>query len=205
MDASTLLKYSKIVPVVIIDDPESAVALAETLVDAGLNTIEVTLRTPLAMQAIEKIASAVPEALLGAGSIRQASQFEQAKSAGARFAVSPGASEILLDAAVASEMPFVPGAVTASEAIRLQEREYSLLKFFPAELAGGTKMLKALGAPLPEARFMPTGGITVELAGEYLALPNVSCIGGSWITPAELLANKDFKAIGKIARAAATM
>ncbi len=195
MDATTLLSGLSIIPVVVIDDPASALPLAEALIDAGLATIEVTLRTPRAVESIEIIAAAFPEACIGAGSVRTESQFAQVKNAGARFAVSPGSSDALLAAAARHEMPFVPGAVTASETIRLQEHGYSLIKFFPAELTGGTRMLQALGAPLPEARFFPTGGITPELAASYLKLKNVACIGGSWIAPINLIAAGDFKSI----------
>ncbi len=203
MDASNILRNERIVPVVVIDDADAASSLAEVLFEAGFGAIEITLRTTESLQAIENIAAAFPDRCVGAGSIRTIEQFAQIKGAGARFAVSPGSSELLLDAAAEYEMPFVPGAVTASEAIRLQERGYTLIKFFPAELAGGSRMLKALGGPLPEARFFPTGGITPKLAKDYLALPNVACIGGSWLTPANLLAAGDFKSIARLAHDAA--
>ncbi len=205
MDATELLRGARIVPVVVVDDPAIAAPLAEVLFEAGLDAIEITLRTPLALQAIENIMAAFPDACVGAGSVRTAEQFVQIRGVGARFAVSPGSSELLLEAAAINEMPFVPGAVTASEIIRLQEHGYALMKFFPAELAGGTQMLKALGAPLPEARFFPTGGITPELAAEYLQLPSVACIGGSWITPGNLLAARDFASIARLARDAARL
>lgn len=205
MDATELLSGTCIVPVIVLDDPLIAVRLAEVLFGAGLGTIEITLRTPKALEAIENIAALLPEVIVGAGSVRTASQLTQVKNAGARFAVSPGSSESLLDAAARQAIPFVPGAVTASEIINLQDRGYLLSKFFPAEMAGGTAMLKALAAPLPEARFFPTGGITPELAKNYLALANVACIGGSWITPAALLAEGDFKMVAKIAQNAARL
>jgi 2-dehydro-3-deoxyphosphogluconate aldolase/(4S)-4-hydroxy-2-oxoglutarate aldolase len=204
MDAAELLHSVRVVPVIVVDDPSIAIPLAEVLYEAGLGTIEITLRTPSALEVIENIAVKLPEVIVGAGSVRTAGQLTQVKSAGARFAVSPGSSESLLEAALKLEIPFVPGAVTASEIISLQERGYTLTKFFPAELAGGTQMLQTLGAPLPEARFFPTGGISPALAKEYLALPNVACVGGSWLTPADLLAAGDFKSIEKIARNAAT-
>lgn len=205
MDATELLKDARIVPVVVLDDPDSAVALAEALVEAGLRFVEITLRTPKALPVIEHIAAGVPDAIVGAGSVRTPLQFAAIRNAGARFAVSPGFSEQLNDAARQLAMPFVPGAVTASEVLRLQEYGYTLMKFFPAELAGGIGMLKALGAPLPEARFFPTGGITPALAPDYLRLSNVRCIGGSWITPPDLLAAGDFHAISDIARDAASL
>lgn len=203
MDASELLQDARIVPVVVMDDPGAGVALAETLVDAGLPYMEITLRTGKALAVIEKMAAATPAAVIGAGSVREAAQFRQIRDAGARFAVSPGSSATLAEAAAEANMPFVPGGVTASELIRLQELGYSLVKFFPAELAGGISMLKALGGPLPEVRFFPTGGITPERAADYLALPNVSCLGGTWITPADRLAARDFASIGTLARQAA--
>lgn len=203
MDASQLLKDARIVPVVVIDDPEAGAILAETLVDAGLRYVEITLRTGSALKVIEKMASAAPDAVIGAGSLRQAAQFRQIRDAGARFAVSPGFSRTLTEAAIETKMPFVPGGVTASELIVLRELGYSLVKFFPAELAGGISMLEALGGPLPEVRFFPTGGITAAGAADYLSLPNVSCLGGTWITPPDRLAARDFESIGKLARQAA--
>lgn len=205
MDASQTLKQARIVPVVVIEDADRAVPLAETLLAAGLSAIEITLRTDSALDAIRRVADAVPAMLVGAGSIRRPSQISEVQSAGARFAVSPGATDELLAAASDARLPLVPGAVTAYEVTQLMNRGYTLLKFFPAELAGGVAMLKALGAPLPEARFFPTGGITTKNAADYLALPNVACLGGTWITPADLLRSKDFEAIGRLAAAAAEL
>lgn len=200
MDATALLAGTSIVPVVAIDDPDDALMLADTLIGAGLATIEVTLRTTGALKAIDNICKEFPDACVGAGSVRNAIQFAQVKDVGAKFAVSPGASAELLDAAEHHQLPFVPGAVTASEIIRLLGHGYSLIKFFPAELAGGVKMLQALGAPLPEAQFFPTGGISAEIAPEYLRLSNVSCIGGSWIAPTSLINSRDFETISRLAR-----
>jgi 2-dehydro-3-deoxyphosphogluconate aldolase/(4S)-4-hydroxy-2-oxoglutarate aldolase len=199
MDATNLLSDSFVVPVIVLDDPQLAVPMAEVLIEAGLSTLEITLRTPNALKVIEAIATKLPGVIVGAGSVLTANQFNQASNAGARFVVSPGSSEGLLESASRLKLPFVPGANTATEVISLQDRGYTLTKFFPAELAGGIRMLKALGAPMPNARFFPTGGITPELANEYLALPNVSCIGGTWLTPLRLLASGDFKAIAKLA------
>ena len=190
-------------PVVVIDDVDTAIPLAELLFEAGFGAIEITLRTSSALRAIENVAAVFPDICVGAGSVRTAKQFVQVRDAGARFAVSPGSSEVLLDAAAKHEMPFVPGAVTASEIIRLQERGYTLMKFFPAELAGGTAMLKSLGGPLPEAQFFPTGGITPALAKDYLSLTNVACVGGSWLAPTNLLAAGDLQSIAKLAHDAA--
>jgi len=205
MDARTLLEPYKIVPVVVVDDADDAVRLAEVFVEAGVGVIEVTLRTSAAMQALEAIASRVPEMLLGAGSVRSAAQLADVAAAGARFAVSPGSSSALLEAAAASAMPFVPGAITPSEVLGLLERGYTLQKFFPAEAAGGIPFLKSLSSPIPEAAFMPTGGIGPGLARDYLALPNVLAVGGSWLAPSALVASGAFDEIAALARDAAAI
>lgn len=205
MDASQLLAGAAVVPVVVIEDADTAVELARTLARAGLGVIEVTLRTESALESIRRIAEQVPEVIVGAGSVRRVSQFADVHSAGAKFAVSPGASDALLAAATALNLPFVPGAVTPSESIRLLEQGFKLQKFFPAELAGGMAMLKAMGAPIPEARFFPTGGITADSAADYLAMRNVACIGGSWVVPATLLRNGDYAGIEEIAKDAAKL
>jgi 2-dehydro-3-deoxyphosphogluconate aldolase/(4S)-4-hydroxy-2-oxoglutarate aldolase len=205
MNAADLLARQRVVPVVVIEDANDAVPLARTLLSAGLDAIEVTLRTEEGLEAIERIASEVPDMLLGAGSVRRAEQIAAVKSAGAEFAVSPGSSDSLLDAAADAALPFVPGAVTASEVLNLLDLGYTLLKFFPAELSGGAPFLKAIGAPIPEARFMPTGGVTPTNAAEYLSLANVACIGGSWIAPTGLLREKNFDAIARLAGEAARL
>jgi len=198
MDASKLLIGSRIVPVVVLANADVAVPLAEALLDAGLGVIEVTLRTDDALQGIEQIAKSVPDMVVGAGSLRRPEQFAEIAAAGAKFAVSPGSSLRLLTAAADHQMPFIPGAATPSEMIALFEQGYQLQKFFPAELAGGRPFLKAVGAPLPEVRFMPTGGITPDNAMEYLNMSNVACIGGSWITPLDRQVKRDFAAIRQI-------
>lgn len=198
MDASKLLVGSKIVPVVVLANADVAVPLAEALLESGLGVIEVTLRTDDALRGIEQIAKSVPDMVVGAGSLRRPEQFADIAAAGARFAVSPGSSRQLLAAAADHDMPFIPGAATPSEMIALFEQGYQLQKFFPAELSGGRPFLKAVGAPLPEVRFMPTGGVTPVNAMDYLNMSNVACIGGSWITPLELQATGDFDAIRQI-------
>ena len=205
MDASKLLAGANVVPVVVIDDAEKAVPLAECLLEAGLDVIEVTLRTAAGTEAIERIAAGVPGAIVGAGSIRTVDQLEAVQKAGAKFGVSPGATGRLLNAAKRSGLPLVPGAATPSEMMRLLQRGYTLQKFFPAELAGGVPYLKAVASPIPEVRFMPTGGIGADNAKDYLALKNVAAVGGSWITPASLLSAGDFDAIGKLAADAAKL
>lgn len=203
MDALATFSGIRVVPVVALSDSALAVPLAQTLAEAGIRAVEITLRTPQALASIEAVAAAVPDMLVGAGSIRSAEQVAQCVQAGARFLVSPGSSPAVLAAVEAASIPFVPGTVSASEIMTMAEAGYQLVKFFPAEPSGGTAMLKALSAPLPEARFFPTGGISAELAREYLALPSVACVGGSWFVPDAALAAGDFETIGKLARAAA--
>ena len=205
MSAAELLRGVRVVPVVVIDDADKAVPLAHTLLDAGLRAIEVTLRTPAGLEAIRRIAAEVPDMIVGAGSVRQAAQVSDIISAGARFGVCPGSSPALLDAVDDAGLPFIPGAITPSETLALLERGYSLQKLFPAELSGGVQYLKGIAAPIPEAHFMPTGGITVENAPAYLALDTVDCIGGTWIAPANALAASDFDTIANLARAAAAL
>ena len=205
MDASEILSAARIVPVVVIEDVATAVPLARTLGEAGLAHIEVTLRTDAALAAIERIAADVPELTVGAGSVRSPQQMADIINAGAVFAVSPGCSTALLDAARDFKVPFVPGAVTPSESMQLLDAGYVLQKFFPAELSGGRAFLSAMNAPLPEPRFFPTGGITPENASSYLLLSNVACIGGTWIAPAALLAQQDFNEVSRRARDAVAL
>ena len=205
MSAAELLRGIRVVPVVVIDDADKAVPLAQTLLDAGLGAIEVTLRTPAGLDAIRRIAAEVPDMIVGAGSVRHATQVADVVRAGGRFGVSPGSGPQLLEAVDAAALPFVPGAITPSETLALLERGYTLQKFFPAELSGGVQYIKGISAPIPEVRFMPTGGITMENASAYLALDNVSCIGGTWIATPDAVASSDFDTITRLARAAATL
>jgi 2-dehydro-3-deoxyphosphogluconate aldolase/(4S)-4-hydroxy-2-oxoglutarate aldolase len=198
MDATSLFQDIRLVPVIALQDQALAVDLALCLRDAGIGAIEVTLRTEAGLPAIELVANQVPDVMVGAGSVRFEHQFPEIFERGARFAVSPGASDKLLKMAARMRLPFVPGAATASEILALMEWDYSLIKFFPAENLGGVKMLKALSAPLPEARFFPTGGINADLIRDYLELSCVSCVGGSWFVPADLLAAKRFQDIQKL-------
>ncbi|GIH63693.1 MULTISPECIES: bifunctional 4-hydroxy-2-oxoglutarate aldolase/2-dehydro-3-deoxy-phosphogluconate aldolase [Microbispora] len=202
---SNLLDLAPVVPVVVLDDAESAVPLARALVAGGLPVIEVTLRTPAALDAIRRIAAEVPEAVIGAGTVRSPEDVEAATGAGARFLVSPGTTPGLLAAMLAAGVPFLPGVATATEAMTLAERGVRELKFFPAEPAGGVAYLKSLNGPLPDVRFCPTGGITPSNAPAYLALPNVGCVGGSWLTPRSLVAAGDFARIEKLASEAAAL
>ena len=202
MDAHDVFLNKGLVPVLVIKEPALAVPLAGTLVEAGISAMEITLRTAAALEAIDRVASQVPDILVGAGSVRHGHQFREIRDAGARFAVSPGSTDELLEEAGRVRMAFVPGAATASEALVLLQRGYRLQKFFPAELMGGIPMIRALSAPLPEVSYFPTGGITGALAGDYLALDNVCCVGGSWFVPGDLLASGRFEKIGQLARQA---
>ncbi|MFD8348135.1 bifunctional 4-hydroxy-2-oxoglutarate aldolase/2-dehydro-3-deoxy-phosphogluconate aldolase [Streptomyces coelicoflavus] len=201
--AASVLDLAPVVPVVVVDDLADAVPLARALVAGGLPAIEVTLRTPVALDAIRAIAGEVPDAVVGAGTVVTAEQVGEVVAAGARFLVSPGWTDKLLEAMRGSGVPFLPGASTTSEVVALLERGVREMKFFPAEAAGGTAYLKALAAPLPQARFCPTGGITPASAPEYLALPNVGCVGGSWMLPKDAIDGRDWGRVEALAREAA--
>lgn len=201
----SILRLAPVIPVVIIERLEDAVPLARALVEGGLPVIEITLRTPVALDAIRAIAAEVPQATVGAGTVLDARQMGDAITAGARFLVSPGASPHLLDAAEESPLGLLPGVATAGEAMMLMERGYRVLKFFPAEPAGGAPYVAALASPLAGVLFCPTGGITADSAPRYLALPNVVCVGGSWLTPRAALEQRDFTRIERLARDAARL
>ena len=181
-----LVRLAPVIPVVVIDDLDDAVPLAAALVRGGLPAIEVTLRTPPALAAIERIAGEVEGAFVGAGTVNTPQQADDALAAGARFLVSPGATPNLLDALQASRVPFLPGTATASDIVALIERGITHAKLFPADVVGGVKALKAFAGPFPQMRFCPTGGITVDNASDYLAQPNVVCVGGSWMTKGDV-------------------
>jgi 2-dehydro-3-deoxyphosphogluconate aldolase/(4S)-4-hydroxy-2-oxoglutarate aldolase len=195
-----LLELSPVMPVVVIDDADDAVPTARALLAGGIGVIELTLRTPAALSAIERVAAEVPDIVIGAGTVVSPDQAKQAADAGAQFLVTPGCTDAVVDACFESGLPFLPGASTVSEAMRLAERGLSALKFFPAEASGGVAYLKSIAGPLPSLRFCPTGGITVASAPSYLALPNVGCIGGSWLT-----ASLDVATIEKLAAEAAAL
>ncbi|MEU0284465.1 MULTISPECIES: bifunctional 4-hydroxy-2-oxoglutarate aldolase/2-dehydro-3-deoxy-phosphogluconate aldolase [unclassified Streptomyces] len=201
--SASVLGLAPVVPVVVIEDAADAVPLARALVAGGLPAIEVTLRTPAAPDAIRAIAGEVPGAVVGAGTVITPEQVTGAVAAGARFLVSPGWTDVLLAAMRASGVPFLPGASTASEVMALLERGVREMKFFPARAAGGTAFLKSLAGPLPQARFCPTGGIGPDTAPEYLALPNVGCVGGSWMLPGDAVAARDWDRVERLAREAA--
>ncbi|MEU0566770.1 bifunctional 4-hydroxy-2-oxoglutarate aldolase/2-dehydro-3-deoxy-phosphogluconate aldolase [Nonomuraea sp. NPDC005983] len=201
----SLLDLAPVIPVVVIDDVETAVPLARALVSGGLPAIEVTLRTAVATEAIRRIADQVPDAVIGAGTVRNSRDIAASVEAGAKFLVSPGTTQALIEALDASGVPYLPGAATASEVMALAERGVKELKFFPAEAAGGVPYLKSLAGPLPDVRFCPTGGIKPATAPDYLALPNVGCVGGTWLTPADALATGDWARIEKLASEAAAL
>jgi 2-dehydro-3-deoxyphosphogluconate aldolase/(4S)-4-hydroxy-2-oxoglutarate aldolase len=194
-----------VIPVVTIEDPAHAEPLARALVEAGLPTIEVTLRTDRALHAMEIISRTVPDAILIAGTVVAASQIAEAIDAGARAIVTPGTTPRLADALAAARVPVMPGCATASEAMALAERGFEILKFFPAGPSGGPTWLKSLSGPLPDLRFCPTGGVDAANAGAYLAVPNVIVVGGSWMAPASWIAAGDFEGIRRLAAEAARL
>jgi 2-dehydro-3-deoxyphosphogluconate aldolase/(4S)-4-hydroxy-2-oxoglutarate aldolase len=197
-----LLEVSPVIPVVVLQDVAHAVPLARALAAGGVRIIEITLRTPAALEAIRRIAAEVPETLVGAGTVTAPEHAGQAAAAGAAFLVTPGTTPAVLDAVHATGLPTLPGASTVSEMMRLAELGYRALKFFPAEAAGGVSFLRAVAGPLPGLRFCPTGGITPTTAPGYLALPNVGCVGGSWLAPPAALAAGDYAPVEAAARAA---
>jgi 2-dehydro-3-deoxyphosphogluconate aldolase/(4S)-4-hydroxy-2-oxoglutarate aldolase len=200
-----LMRRVPVIPVLVVADVADALAQAAALVAGGLTVLEITLRTKAALKAIPVLAKAFPEAIIGVGTIIEAAQIEAAVDAGAAFLVSPGMSPRLIEPAVKSPIPFLPGAATASEAMALFERGFRALKFFPAEAAGGLKFLASLAGPLPDLVFCPTGGIDAAKAKTYLELDNVVCVGGSWMVSPALLKACDFAGVEKLAREASAL
>ncbi|MGW5351603.1 bifunctional 4-hydroxy-2-oxoglutarate aldolase/2-dehydro-3-deoxy-phosphogluconate aldolase [Streptomyces sp. NPDC004031] len=194
-----------VIPVVVVEDADDAVPLAQALLAGGLGAIEITLRTPAALDAIQAVALGVPGAVVGAGTVLTPDHAAAATAAGARFLVSPGWTDSLLDAMCGTGLPYLPGVSTASEVLNLLERGITDMKFFPAEPAGGAPFLKSLASPLPRARFCPTGGIDAARAPQYLKLPNVACVGGSWMIPQDLLAARDWEGVTALAKEAAAL
>lgn len=205
MTIDTIMRMGPVIPVVIIEDIDHAVPLADALAEGGINVIEVTLRSAAALDCIAAIADQRPEMTLGAGTILTQGQMQAAKDAGADFAVSPGAYPDLVKSSTQSNLPLLPGAATASEMMALMADGITAMKFFPASVAGGVDYLQALASPLADAVFCPTGGISPQTAPDWLALPNVVCVGGSWVAPKDLLAAGDFAAITGRARACADL
>jgi 2-dehydro-3-deoxyphosphogluconate aldolase / (4S)-4-hydroxy-2-oxoglutarate aldolase len=202
LDTRSLAAHGPVIPVIVIQRLEQAVPLAQALVEGGVKVLEVTLRTPVALAAIEAIARAVPEAVVGAGTLRRAADAKAARDAGSVFAVSPGYTAELGAACRAAGLPLLPGVATGSEVMAAMADGLDFLKFFPAVQAGGIPMLKALAGPFPDIAFCPTGGITPETAPQFLALPNVVVCGGSWLTPAEAVEAGDWARITQLAREA---
>jgi 2-dehydro-3-deoxyphosphogluconate aldolase/(4S)-4-hydroxy-2-oxoglutarate aldolase len=202
---ASLLDVVPVLPVVVVDRVADAVPLARALVAGGLPAIELTLRTPVALDAVRAIAEEVPEILVGAGTVVTPRQAKQAMDAGAQFLVSPGATPALLAGMAETGLPFLPGTATVSEVLAVLEAGFEEMKFFPAEASGGAAFLRAVSAPVPMARFCPTGGITAATAPDYLGLPNVGCVGGTWITPADAIARGDWARIEQLARSASQL
>jgi len=202
MSIEKILSSAPVVPVVVIEKLEDAAPLARALYNGGLIALEITLRTPIAAEAVKLMKEAVPEAYVGTGTVIDKATFNASVEAGADFMVSPGVNDELLALAKESDIPFLPGAATPSEVMKLASQGFKFLKFFPAEAAGGTAMLKSIGGPLPQVTFCPTGGISLETAPNYLALKNVICVGGTWMLDKQLIENKDWQAIEALARQA---
>ena len=193
---------SRVVPVIVLTDPAHAVPLAHALLDGGIDVMEITLRSSAALASIEAVAKAVPQMHVGAGTVTRVAEVQQVIDAGATFALSPGCTDALVDAVQAARLPFIPGVMTPGEVMLRREQGFSLMKLFPARQAGGMGMLKALGGPLPDVRFCPTGGVSVDNLGEFLKLPNVAMAGGSWLTPLDAMVSGDWSRITALAAAA---
>ncbi len=204
LEAARICKLAPVVPVLVIEDLAHAAPLARALVAGGLPALEVTLRTPAALEAI-RIMAEVPGGVVGAGTLLTPADVKAAKAAGAKFGVSPGATQRILDACAEYELPLLPGAATASEIMILLEMGYTVQKFFPAEQAGGAGYLKSIGGPIPQVSFCPTGGIGLKNARDYLGLANIFCVGGSWVAPKDAMARGDWAAITALAAEAAAL
>jgi 2-dehydro-3-deoxyphosphogluconate aldolase/(4S)-4-hydroxy-2-oxoglutarate aldolase len=203
--ALTLATHGPVIPVIVIERLEDAVPMAQALLAGGVRVLEVTLRTPVALKAMEDIARAVPDAIVGAGTVRSVADVQAAKDAGCRFAVSPGYQRDIGQACKAHDLPLLPGVATASEVMQAHADGHRLLKFFPATAAGGIPLLKAWAGPFADVAFCPTGGITIETAPQFLALPNVLVCGGSWLTPNDAMRRGDWAGITALARQAAAL
>lgn len=201
-----IVQVAPVIPVMVVERLEDAVPLAQALYNGGLKVLEITLRTPVALDAIRAMVDALPDdAVIGAGTIVTPDDLKKAVEAGSTFLVSPGTTAELIEAAKASDVPLLPGIATPSEAMNLLAHGFTHMKFFPAESAGGVSMVKSIGGPLPQITFCPTGGINLAKAPEYLSLPNVACVGGTWMAPKELIAEKRWDEIEKLAREAAQL
>lgn len=193
----------KVIPVIVLDNADDAVPLARALAAGGLPAVEITLRTAAALESIRRVAAEVPEAIVGAGTILNGTNFDEAVAAGSKFIVSPGLTPELVSAADGHDVPLLPGSVTSSEIMTALEAGYTHLKFFPAEQAGGAAYLKSCASVFGQVKFCPTGGVSVKNANDYLSLPNVLCVGGSWVAPKEMVTSGDWDGITALAKAAA--
>jgi 2-dehydro-3-deoxyphosphogluconate aldolase/(4S)-4-hydroxy-2-oxoglutarate aldolase len=202
---SDILRRAPVIPVIVVHDVAHAAPLAESLVAGGLPVLEVTLRSSAGLAAIEVMRRAVPDAIVGVGTLSTPAQIRAARDAGAQFGVSPGLSPQLAAASRGDDWPFLPGVMTPSELMQARELGFTCCKLFPAQQAGGIEMLKSLNSVFPDMAFCPTGGINQENAARFLALPNVLCVGGSWVTPAPLLQARDWQSIQKLAASAAAL
>jgi 2-dehydro-3-deoxyphosphogluconate aldolase/(4S)-4-hydroxy-2-oxoglutarate aldolase len=205
MNTMEVMRTGPVIPVIVIDNPDDAVPLARALMAGGIRVLEITLRTPVAMQAVRTLCRQFPDAIVGVGTITRPEDFAEAKAAGAMFGVSPGLTPALIDAQRETGLPWLPGCMTPSDILVARAAGISALKLFPAQQAGGTGMLKALAGVFPGVMFCPTGGITADNAADFLALPNVTCVGGSWLTPKDALARGDWPRITELARAASSL
>lgn len=205
MDTLELTRHGPVIPVIVVDRLEQAVPMAEALLAGGVRVLEVTMRTPVALAAIEAIARHLPEAIVGAGTLRSAADAVSASNAGSRFAVSPGYTAALGQACRAVSLPLLPGVATAGEVMAACDDGLRFLKLFPAVAVGGVPLLKGLAGPFPDVAFCPTGGLTAATAPQFLALPNVPVCGGSWLTPADAMARGDWALITQLAREAAAL
>ena len=200
-----IMAASPVMPVIVLDRVDDAVPLAKALVAGGIRVLEVTMRTPAALDCVRAICAEVPDAIVGVGTITNIADMDGARKAGAVFGVSPGTTSALLSHAAVSNFPFLPGTMTPSDVMRALDAGFSAMKLFPAKQAGGVDMLKALAGPFPQVMFCPTGGVDVDSAPIYLALPNVGCVGGSWLAPSALVAAKNWDEITKRAQAASRL
>jgi len=202
MNILEIMRASPVMPVIVLNDVAHAVPLARALVAGGIRVLEVTMRTPAALDCVCAISAEVPEAIIGVGTIKNSSDLNAAIKAGAQFGVSPGTTPALLAAIRESALPFLPGTMTPSNVMSVVDAGFHAMKLFPAQQAGGIGMLKALGSVFADVQFCPTGGITATTAAEYLALPNVACVGGSWLAPAAMIENENWQVITRLAKEA---
>lgn len=193
---------SRVVPVIVLNDVAHAVPLAHALLEGGIDVMEITLRSSAALACIEAVSAAVPQMHVGAGTVTRPTEVQQVIDAGAKFALSPGCTDALVDAVKIALLPFIPGVMTPGEVMHRREQGFSLMKLFPAAQAGGLAMLKAIGAPIPDVQFCPTGGVSPENMADFLKLPNVAMVGGSWLTPANEVAQGNWKKITQLAQVA---